>query len=190
MRSNRSIRQTRSLPTSFTTREDSEGKHIEGYFAVFGTYYDIWPGARETVAPGAFDGQLDGDVRALTDHVTHLVLGRTTAGTLALRQDDKGLWGDILINEQDGDALNLYARVQRGDVNQCSFGFDIEEEDRDVVDGIEVYTIRAVTLYEVSVVTFPAYEETSVSARSLGDLRRIRLERWRNELKERIKRNG
>lgn len=179
--------QTRGLSTRFETREDGQGKHICGYFAVFNTYYDLWEDARETIAPGAFDGQTDGDVRALTDHVTHLVLGRTTAGTLALRQDDKGLYGDIIINEADSDALNLYARVQRGDVNQCSFGFDILDEVSEIRDGKTLYTIKAVKLYEVSIVTFPAYAETSVSARNMRDLKQTRLEHWRHSMKERIR---
>jgi len=191
MRHDRQVRQVRSMATEFRATEDDKGKHITGYFVVFGSYYEYWDGEFETVDPHALDGQTEGDVRALTDHVTHLVLGRTTAGTLTLRIDEKGLWGDILINEQDTDALNLYARVQRGDVSQCSFGFDILDEKKSTTeDGKVLYIITAAKLYEVSVVTFPAYEETSVSARSLQDLRRTRLERWRETMKERIKRNA
>ena len=94
------------------------------------------------------------------------MLGRTKSGTLTLREDGKGLWGSVQINREDQDAVNLYRRVQRGDVDQCSFGFYIENETRDVLeDGTVRYTIHKVQLLEVSVVTFPAYEETSVSAR-------------------------
>lgn len=79
-------------------------------------------GFTEQIDPHAFDDQLGGDVRALIDHDTRLVLGRTCAGTLTLRVDEHGLWGSIAVNEGDQDALNLYARVQRGDVSQCSIG--------------------------------------------------------------------
>lgn len=76
-------------------------------------------GFTEQIDPHAFDDQLGGDVRALIDHDTRLVLGRTCAGTLTLRVDEHGLWGSIAVNEGDQDALNLYARVQRGDVSQA-----------------------------------------------------------------------
>lgn len=180
-------RQTRSIQTTFETRADSDGKHISGYFAVFGDVYDIADDVTETIAPGAFDGQTDGDVRALVNHMTHLVLGRTTAGTLTLRQTDRGLYGDILINEHDVDALNLYARVQRGDVNQCSFGFDILSETSELIGGKRLYTITAVKLYEVSVVTFPAYAATAVEARNADDLAARRLTAWREKLKGHLK---
>ena len=186
----RLTRQTRTYNRPFTTREDNGEKRIEGYFVVFGAVYEIDPTMRETVAPGAIDLGRDTDVRALTDHVSHLVLGRTTAGTLKLEVDERGLKGTIIINEQDSDALNLYARVQRGDVNQCSFGFDILDEERSSPeDGVILFTIRAVKLYEVSIVTFPAYEETSAQARSTGDRKTARLEKWREDMKRRL-RNG
>ena len=122
----------------------------------------------ESIAPGAFRDALGGDVRALTNHDSTLVLGRTTAGTLQLREDSHGLWGDILINPKDGDAVNLYERVKRGDVSQCSFGFRIGAEEVDWNDDGSVHwTITRVDpLYEVSVCTFPAYEDTGVAARS------------------------
>lgn len=179
-------RQIRSINTTFETRADGDGKHIAGYFAVFGDHYELSDDVIETIAPGAFDRQTDGDVRALVNHMTHLVLGRTTAGTLTLRQTDRGLYGDILINEADVDALNLYARVQRGDVNQCSFGFDILDETSELKDGKRLYTIKAVKLYEVSVVTFPAYTATSVEARSKSILAVRRLNAWRENLKGRL----
>ena len=159
------------------------------HFAVFNSDYEIWPGATEQVAPDAFNNCLSLDVRALCDHMTNLVLGRTSAGTLELRVDEKGLWGKIKINEQDSDAMNLYARVQRGDVSQCSFGFDIlDEEYIDNRDGSCTWILHDVYLWEVSVVTFPAYAETSVEARKKDretELKR-QLELRKKQLKERI----
>lgn len=185
-------RQTRSVPVSFQTRSDDTGPVIAGYFAVFNNPTELWPGCIEQIAPGAFASSLGLDVRALIDHDTRLVIGRTVAGTLTLREDDTGLYGEIKINEHDSDAMNLYARVQRGDVSQCSFGFDIVAEDYVVSpDGQTcTWTIREVKLYEVSVVTFPAYDATSVSARdadSAVSLKSTRLERRKKELLERIK---
>ena len=105
--------------------------------------------------------------RALINHDTTLVLGRTKSGTLSLKEDSRGLWGSIQINRDDVDAMNLYARVQRGDVDQCSFGFEIKRETFvDLGGGARRWEIEEVDpLYEVTVCTFPAYEATGVSAR-------------------------
>lgn len=178
--------------THFTTRDENNERRIEGYFSVFDSEYELWPGASESVDPHAFDGALQDDVRALIDHDTRLVLGRTTAGTLTLRADEHGLFGSILINQDDQDAMNLYARVQRGDVSQCSFGFDILEEEyshRD--DGSDHWTIKSVKLYEVSVCTFPAYNETEVEARrdDLKNIRSRQLEAWKAEQLAKLKGN-
>lgn len=190
-----SQRQFRSAPVKFETRSDDTGPVIAGYFAVFNSPTEIFPGCIEQIAPGAFTSSIGSDIRALIDHDTRLVLGRTLSGTLTLREDDTGLYGEIRINEHDSDAMNLYARVQRGDVSQCSFGFDINAEDYFVgPDGQTcTWTIRNVTLYEVSVVTFPAYDATSVEARTVSDadtLKATRLERRKKDLKERIKNNA
>lgn len=180
----------RSFPSKFETREDDGGLYIEGYFSVFNSNYELWLGATESVAPGAFTKTVGGDIRALVDHETRLVLGRTKAGTLELREDGHGLWGKVRVNPDDSDAMNLYNRVKRGDVDQCSFGFDILDEETEVgEDGSVHWTIREVELYEVSVVTFPAYEETGVVARK-RDYEAIRArqnEQWRAELRRKLK---
>ena len=184
-------RQFRSAAVKFETRADESGPVIAGYFAVFNQPTELWRGCIEQIAPGAFASSISGDVRALIDHDTRLVLGRSTAGTLTLREDDTGLYGEIRINEHDTDAMNLYARVQRGDVSQCSFGFDIKAEDYVISDDGEscTWTVRDLVLYEVSVVTFPAYEATSVAARNSDNMTSLmedRLQRRKNELLERI----
>ena len=173
----RDKRQMRSIDAQFQTREDGEDLYIEGYFAVFNSIYDIGYGMSESIAPHAFDNTISDDVRALINHDTTLVLGRTSAHTLELRQDERGLWGKIAINPNDSDAMNLYARVKREDVTQCSFGFDIISEDTEFSENGDVHwTIREVKLYEVSCCTFPAYEETSISART-RDLEEIKKRR-------------
>lgn len=188
----KTMRQLRSVATNFTTREDGENNpHIEGYFAVFNSVYDIMPGVMsESIANGAFDGIEGEDIRALTNHDTTLVLGRTLAGTLTLRQDTHGLWGDITINPNDTDAMNAWYRVQRGDVSQCSIGFDIiDEEAENRADGSTHWTIRKVKLYEVTVCTFPAYEETNIQARSADrdTLKKRSLDAWKEKMKEALK---
>lgn len=183
-------RQLRSTPQQFRTRDDGDDLIIEGYFAVFDSPYVLWDGATEIVKPGAFAGCLSGDIRALIDHDTRLVLGRTKAGTLELREDARGLYGTIKINRDDADAMSLYARVQRGDVDQCSFGFDIEEETFvDLGGGQCRWEINKVNpLYEVSVVTYPAYEETAVKARhaDLAEIQRRQAEAWKTKMKTRL----
>lgn len=182
----RTTRQVRAIASHFNTREDGNTPHIEGYFAVFNSVYDIAPGMSESIAPGAFSQTLAGDIRALINHDTTLVLGRTKAHTLLLREDERGLWGDVAINPNDGDAMNLYERVKRGDVDQCSFGFDIIRQDTEVrEDGSVHWTIREVELYEVSACTFPAYEATNISARAAerDDIRARDLAAWKERMK-------
>lgn len=174
----------------FLTRAEDGNLYVEGYFSVYGSRYDLWDGAYETIEPGAFDGSLNDDIRALTNHDTTLVLGRTKNGTLLLRTDDKGLWGSIIINQADQDAVNLYERVKRGDVSQCSFGFDILDQEVEYQDGEPtVWRIKKVKLYEVSVVTFPAYTDTSVEARKneLKTIQRKKHELWKSEKLKKLK---
>lgn len=174
----------------FQTRAEDGNLYIEGYFAVYNSRYDLWDGAYETIAPGAFDGETSGDIRALANHDATIVLGRTVAGTLTLRTDEIGLWGSIIINQNDQDAMNLYERVKRGDVSQCSFGFDIIDQDVEYKDGEPtVWTIRKVKLYEVSVVTFPAYTDTGVEARrkDLSELQKRKSAEWKRKATEKLK---
>ena len=186
----RGTRQARSMATQFTTREDENNeKRIEGYFIVFNSNYDMGDGMSESVDPHALDDTISGDIRALINHDTTLVIGRTTARTLELRIDAHGVWGSVLINPNDQDALNIYARVQRGDVTQCSFGFDILDEEYTISDNGDIHwTIKAVKLYEVSVCTFPAYEQTNVDARNAQklDIMARQLNVWRENMRGKI----
>ena len=186
---NRVAYQVRSTQSKFETREADGEMYISGYFAVFNSEYEMWPGAVESIADTAFDGALADDIRCLIDHETRLVLGRNKAGTLTLKVDTRGLWGEVRINPNDQDAVNLYERVKRGDVDQCSFGFDIlDEEFEDRGDTVK-WTIKKVKLYEVSVVTFPAYEETSVSSRKrqLWEIKKRSIEAWKQRTLKRLK---
>ena len=182
-------RQARCLPGNFEIREEGGNEYIEGYFAVFNSNYNIAPGLSESIAKGAFSDCLNDDVRCLTDHDTRLVLGRTTAKTFEIRETDRGLWGRVLINPKDQDAVNTKARVDRGDVTQASFGFDIIDQEAEIRDDGSVHwTIRKVKLYECSVCTFPAYEETNVTAREKDaeEIRAREAEAWRIKQREKL----
>lgn len=172
------------------TREDGEDLYIEGYFAVFNSNYELWPGATESIAPGAFDDSVSDDVRALYNHNADIVLGRTSAGTMEIKQDSRGLWGRVKINREDSDAMNAYARIQRGDITGCSFGFDIAAQETDYRDdGTVHWTITRISpLYEISPCTFPAYRDTIVSARKkdLDEVKRKRTEVWKKQALERL----
>lgn len=183
-------RQVRTIGTDFKTRETDDGNlYIEGYFAVFGSDYNIADGLSESIAPTAFDNSLAGDIRALVNHDTTLVLGRTKSNTLTLEKDNHGLFGRITVNRNDSDAMNCYERVKRGDVDGCSFGFDIVSEETDFrEDGSVHWTITDLVLYEVSCCTFPAYKETNISARSSqrDELQKRRTDAWRESMRRRL----
>lgn len=186
--------ETRQVATNFATRDEEGVKRISGYFAVFDDTYDMGQGYSESIARGAFSKTLDNDIRALINHDTSLVLGRNKANTLYLREDEKGLYGEVIVNENDQDAMNLYARVQRGDVDQCSIGFNIREEStEETSDGKIHWTLNDIDLHEVSVCTFPAYKATSVSARSeeINELeerkRQAEHKKWRDNLINKLK---
>lgn len=186
---NRGSLQVRDIGQLDNTQETTDSKIISGYFVVFNSETELYQGVYEEVAPEAFDNVDLSDVKALIDHDTAKVLGRTKANTLSLSVDSKGLYGEIIVNESDQEAMNLYSRVQRGDVDQCSFGFEIlNEEMIQNSDGTVKFIIKSINLYEVSVVTFPAYQETAVEARSkqIEDAQKRTLQARKDELKEKL----
>ena len=186
---NRKSLQARDIGQLDNNQEATDKKIISGYFIVFDTETELYPGVREEVSPDALVGVDLSDVKALIDHDTSKVLGRTKAGTLSLSVDSKGLYGEIIVNESDQEAMNLYSRVQRGDVDQCSFGFEIlNEEMIQNSDGTVKFIIKSINLYEVSVVTFPAYQDTAVEARSkqIEDAQKRTLQARKDELKEKL----
>jgi len=188
---NRDVKQIRSMQSNLKTRAEQNGEmYIEGYFAVYNQETELWPGAYEEIAPGAFDDTLSNDIRALVNHDPNYVLGRNKVGTLELKSDSRGLWSRIKINPNDTDAVNLYERVKRGDIDQCSFGFNILDEETEWrEDGTVKWRLKKIDLHEVSVVTFPAYEQTGVQARKaeVEQHRQRQLEIKKNQMKERLR---
>lgn len=169
MKKQRMIRTREFLPECARDEEGAD-KFLRGHFAVFDEEYEIYPGYVEKIAPGAFAESIaKDDIRALINHDTTLVLGRTRAGTLMLSEDTHGGYMQIKINDEDSAARDAYARVFRGDVTQCSFAFDVQEkEETEDEAGRWIMTLKKVKLYEVSICTFPAYPQTDVEARTDG----------------------
>lgn len=141
---------------------------IEGYAAVFNGLSEDLGGFRELVAPGAFSRSIaENDVRALWDHNSQYVLGRNKAGTLALDEDAHGLRIRI-VPPDTAWAGDLLRSMKRGDVDQMSFGFYTRADEWDRTTVPPIRTLRDVDLFDVSIVTYPAYPQTSVEARDMA----------------------
>lgn len=160
-------KETRAFNISkLNTRSENEEQNtsIEGYAAVFnsktriGSYFD------EVIEPGAFSRSLseNGDIRALFNHDWNNVLGRTKSGTLILKEDEKGLNFNVELPNTSV-ARDLSESMARGDINQCSFGFFVTDEEWDYSVEPALRTIKEVELFEISVVSIPAYEDTEAS---------------------------
>ena len=163
-----------SLPVEYRTftldrigveeREETKERRIVGHAAVFDTI-DGNEWFREKIARGAFENTIkDDDVRALFNHNPDYVLGRNKAGTLSMSEDDKGLLVEISPPDTQI-ARDLMVSIDRGDISQMSFGFEILKESREAGEGKEpdLYTLEEVRLWDVSPVTFPFYRQTDVS---------------------------
>jgi HK97 family phage prohead protease len=152
---------------SAEVRADGDGSEIVGYAAVFDSESEDLGGFVEVIEPGAFRDVLGDDVRALFNHDANFVLGRNRADTLALAETKRGLESRIKPPATQW-ADDLMVSMRRGDVDQMSFGFTVAEDVWEKrADGIVQRTIsKFARLFDVSVVTFPAYPQTSVQARS------------------------
>jgi len=183
--------EVRSQTTEFETREaQGENPVIEGYFVRFDDVFTITESMSESIDRHALDKSLANDIRALADHDTSKVLGRTTNNTLKLRLDDVGLFGSVSINPKDTEAMNFYERVKRGDISQCSFGFNIlDEQPITREDGGTHWLVREADVHEVSIVCFPAYEMTSIQARSkrIEEMKEREAESWKLQMKSKLK---
>lgn len=147
------------------------GMRLSGYAAVFNSEAVIGGLFREVVKPGAFKKTIKdkADVRALFNHDRNIVLGRTKNGTLTLAEDDKGLRIDIDLPDTQ-QAKDLYRQIERGDIDQMSFGFNVVKDSwtRASNDSeLPLRELRELRLFDVSPVTFPAYATTEIQARSL-----------------------
>lgn len=172
--------------TELRAEGDAERRVLRGYAAVFNVLSEDLGGFREKIAPGAFKGSLGDDVKALWDHCSSMVLGRTTNGSLKLAEDEKGLLFELHLPSTSA-ARDAYELVARGDVSGCSFGFmTLKDSWISTEDQKTIRTLEAVKLYEISMTAFPAYPQTDAAVRSLEQWRAA--QPWRPSLAQRRRR--
>lgn len=154
-------------------RKAADGRPVlEGYAAVFGKRSQDLGGFTETVNRKAFNKTLaDGaDVRALLNHDPNFVLGRSTSGTLRMSPDSTGLHYEVDLGDQTY-ARDLAITLERGDINQSSFGFrTIKDQWTENAESREISReLLEVKLLDVSPVTYPAYPDATsgISSRAL-----------------------
>lgn len=146
-------------------RADGDKRTMAGYAAVFNSEADIGGFFREVIKPGAFSESLkSADVRALVDHDSGRVIGRSKAGTLRLKEDERGLSVEIDLPDTS-DGRDIGELVNRGDIDGMSFGFRVTHDEWDETVEPNVRTIHTIELHEVSAVTWPAYADTSLAMR-------------------------
>lgn len=162
-----------TLPVA--VRSEGDQMRLGGYASVFNTEAVIGGMFREQIAPGAFaEAVTQDDVRALFNHDPNFVIGRTVSGTLTLREDESGLSYDVVPPDTQW-ARDLMVSVSRGDISQSSFGFAVEKDGDEWTrperaGDLPLRTIRKARLYDVSPVTYPAYESTTTAVRSAAKL--------------------
>lgn len=160
------MQEERRIADGVELRQTDRGPVVAGYAARFDVETRLGDGFREVVRRGAFARAIrEDDVRALWNHDPRYVLGRTTAGTLRLREDDLGLWYEIDVPDTQW-ARDVLVTIQRGDVTQSSFGFNAIRQQMQAGQP-PLRELLEVRLYDVSPVTYPAYPVTSVTVRSL-----------------------
>ncbi len=150
---------------------------IEGYAAVFNKLSDDLGGFKEKIKRGFFSDVMDNDVRALFNHDSNWVMGRTTNNTLTLTEDNKGL-GVSFIPPNTTQARDVITLVERGDIDQMSFQWITAEDkwDESDMDNIVRTLVKAKELLDVSLVTFPAYPQTTADVRSARQVLKWHLE--------------
>ena len=154
----------------------ADGVIVRGYAAVFDSLSEDLGGFKETINRSAFDGVLEDDVVALLNHDNNIVFGRTSSGTLKLSVDERGLVSEIKMPNTQA-AKDTIALMERGDISKMSFGFYVNKDDWKESERGFVREVKEVKrLVVISIVTRPAYNETSVGLRSLDLYRQSKTE--------------
>lgn len=164
-------REIRSLGAPADIRSEGDTIKVAGYAAVFGEETDIGGMFTEVIERGAFKAAVGrDDVVFLINH-DGLPLARTRSGTLTLKEDDKGLYMETELDARDPDVSSIVYKMQRGDLDKMSFAFWPTRQEWDDSGDIPKRIIKEASLYDVSVVTTPAYAGTEIGLRSLKDHR-------------------
>lgn len=152
----------------FEIRAEEDGTiNVEGYAAVFDQETEIGGQFNEMIERGAFKDAIGrDDVVFLINHVG-LPLARTRSGTLTLREDDHGLFMRTALDASDPDVRAIVPKMKRGDLDKMSFAFRPTRQEWDDSDEMPLRKIQEAELYDVSIVTTPAYEGTEIGLRSL-----------------------
>ena len=163
-------KEIRMLPIQELRVDDSLDGKIVGHASVFDSWSETLGGIfpfKEIVRKGTFTETIRvDDIRALFNHDPNYVLGRNIAGTLELEEDEIGL--RVVITPPDTSWANdLIKNIRRGDISQMSIGFIVIDDSWGTQDGIDIREIKKVQLFDVSIVTYPAYTQTDVGVRAM-----------------------
>jgi HK97 family phage prohead protease len=152
-------------------RAEGDTISVSGYAAVFNSETIIGGSYREQIAPGAFADAIGrDDVMFLINH-DGLPMARTKSGTLTLAEDERGLYMSAELDSSDPDVRAIVPKMKRGDLDKMSFAFSPEVQSWDDSGDMPLRTIRQASLYDVSIVTYPAYQDTDIGLRSLSEFR-------------------
>lgn len=170
--SQRKEKETRTISIEFKSSQEGTGRTVEGYAALYSEVSGELYGFEEVIEPGAFDNANFSDVRALFNHDPSQILARTASGTMVITPDEKGLRYSFEMPETTL-GNDLLVMMKRGDISQSSFAFTIENDTWEERTGmLPLRRILSVeTVYDVSPVTYPAYTQTTATARSLDGLK-------------------
>lgn len=154
-------------------REESDGtRHITGIAVPYGQQTELWRDYYEVFERGSLSESLENDdIRILYNHNDDIVLARKGAGTVTFEDRENGVFVDMIVNESDSQAMDIYARVKRGDIPGWSIGFIPEKEEPEYrADSSVLNHIKKARTVEFSVCPFPAYSQTEISARKANSL--------------------
>lgn len=148
-------------------RSDEDGIKVTGYAAVFDEEANIGGFFREKIEKGAFAEAIGRDDVVFVINHEGLPLARTRSGTLKLEEDDKGLRMETMLDPEDPDVKSIIGKMKRGDLDKMSFAFMPELQEWDDEQDPPLRTIKKASLFDVSIVTTPAYSGTEIGLRSL-----------------------
>ena len=168
-------------------RADDDGIKVSGHAAVFNEEVDIGGWFREVFLPGAFAKSIRiADVPFLIEH-EGLPLARTRSKTLKLTEDEIGLRMEATLDPDDPDVGRIVPKMKRGDLDKMSIAFRATIQEWDDTEDPPLRTIKEAELFDVSIVTSPAYDGTDIGLRSLAEYRDAKAEKAKNDESEKAR---